>query len=153
MEEVVQKQEKELVQELIQINDENPYVLLCAYGTLRDGKGNWSYLLKGNSELLGTFKTSPNFTMFGKNAGFPVLVDKGGTAIECDVFKISSNDVLKRVHSLEGCTGIPGHKDNWYDVQYIDTPYGKGIIYIQHDLERFNEEGIIKSGNWNTRNI
>ncbi len=123
--------------------------LLAVYGTLRLGKSNWSRYLRDRSEHLGTFKTEPAFTMYGKGAGFPVVVDEGDTSIEYDLFSVEDEDVVRRINNLEGCTGIPGDKNNWYDITSINTPKGEASMYIMH-VGR-NEGSIIESGNWNNQ--
>jgi gamma-glutamylcyclotransferase (GGCT)/AIG2-like uncharacterized protein YtfP len=133
----------------IEINEQNPSVLVCCYGTLRVGHGNYRSLLKGVSKFLGTYKTEPAFTMYGKTAGFPIVQPKGSTAIEYDLFEVDDDTVLQRLHRLEGCTGIIGHERNWYDLMEISTPKGKAYMYVQ-DRDR-SEESIIESGNWNKR--
>lgn len=137
-----------MVKELskVEINETFPEAILLTYGTLRLNQPNYRHLLEGNSEYLGEFITSPDFVMFGKHSGFPIVCDGGDIAIKCDVFRVTDNDVLQNVHRLEGCTGIPSHPSNWYDIMPIDTPYGQGWMYIQH--EEFNSENIIHSGDW-----
>lgn len=150
MENVTQQEQEVVVEKQpIKINAENPRVLLCVYGTLREGRGNWHHFLKNRSTHLGTFKTEPIFTMYGKRAGFPIVVDEGTTRIECDVFEVTNDATLQNIHQLEGCTGIPGHSRNWYDIMEIDTPFGKAYMYVQH--EHLSQESIIESGNWNNR--
>lgn len=129
---------------------EKQSVLLACYGTLRLGHGNYSYLLSGDqSEHIGTTKTPAEYTMYGKRSGFPIVVDKGNTPIVVDIFRVTNETVLKRVHQLEGCTGVPGHKDNWYDIKEVETPLGKAWMYIQH--KDFNPENVITSGDWENR--
>jgi len=132
----------------IEINEEVPYVLIAVYGTLRKDNRN-HYILDNKSELLGTTKTEPKFSMFGKRTTFPIVTPNGNTAIEVEVYKIRNNAVLQRLHKLEGFTGEPGHKDNWYEIMEIETEYGPAYMYIQDDI--FDEEGLVKSGNWNNR--
>lgn len=144
-EDIVLEEEK-----LIEINEDVKEVLILTYGTLRLNQGNWRYLLEGKSEYLGAYLSEATYTMYGKNAGFPIVVDKGNTEIEYDLFRITNNEVLKRIHNLEGCTGIPRNSKNWYDIKEVDTPHGIGYMYVQHS-ER-NPESIIKTGNWNDRN-
>lgn len=134
---------------MVEINNENKEVLLAVYGTLRRGQGNWDYLLNGNSEFVGTTTTPPEYTMYGKRSGFPIVAKKGNTSIEIDVFKVTNNEVLRRVHGLESCSGIPGDPRNWYDIQPIETEFGKAYIYLQNNYE--NPTNIIESGNWLNR--
>lgn len=149
MQNVVQKQQ---VGEKVQINEQNPSVLICAYGTLRLGQGNYRAYLEGKSKHLGTFQTEPKFTMYGLHSGFPIVSTEGNTPITCDVFLISQDAVLRRVHGLEGFRGTIGAPENWYDCQPIETPYGPGYIYVQHKHIE-NAKNIIKNGDWLKRNL
>lgn len=124
-----------------------PVALIATYGTLRNNEGNWRYLLKGKSDLLGTYKTEAAYTMYGKRSGYPVVVDKGNTEIEYDLFAVYEEEVLKDVDSLEGCHYPPNHPNNhFYDCTFIETPHGKAKMYIMHN--EMNEDSIIHSGNW-----
>lgn len=135
--------------ERIEINDKRKEILLCTYGTLRLGHGNYHAYLEGASEHLGTFQTEPKFTMYGKNAGFPVVVDRGSTSIEYDLFRVTDNSVLRGVHGLEGFRGIKGDPSNWYDITEIETPFGTAYMYVMH--KDLRPDSIIESGNWNNR--
>lgn len=135
----------------IEISAERPYVLVACYGTLRLGCGNYNHILKGNSEHLGTYTTSPDYTMYGRHSGFPVVGTHGSTAITYDLFKVTDNDTVSRLHSLEGCTGIPEHPRNWYDIRPISTEHGEAFIYVQHG-EHASEHGEeITNGDWLNR--
>lgn len=136
------------LQERIEINEEHPTRLVAVYGTLREGHGNWAAILKGNAKLLGTYTSEPKYTMYSAG-GFPIVCDNGTGTIVYEVYEVDSNAVMRRLHSLEGCTGIPGHENNWYDIQPIETPHGTAYMYVQHEAgERMS---IIKNGNWNER--
>lgn len=143
MEEILEQQQK------IQINENNPFIILLCYGTLLKGFSNYSYYLENRSEYLGTFKTEPIFTMFGRNWNFPIVTTYGDTAIHCDVFKIRSSAVLERIHALEGCSGIPNNPTDMYNIQEMETPYGKAYIYVQD--KPYSIEEKIYSGNWRNR--
>ena len=137
----------------VAITKDTPHVLVCVYGTLRAGQGNYNYLLKGKAECLGTFKSEPKFTMYGRRAGFPSLVPKGNTSIEYEVYKVTEQKVLSSLHSLEGCSGIPGDPSNrFYDIMPMETPVGSGWIYIRNDYDG-GEDSIIKTGNWLNKSI
>lgn len=137
-------------QKKIEINSETPKVYIATYGTLRLNEGNWAYRLKDKSKFVGTFKTEARFTMTGKQSGFPIVYDNGDTAIEYDLFEITDNSVLSGCHSLEGCTGIPGNPNNWYDIMAIENEtYGTCYMYVQHGA--FNPASVIKSGNWHEK--
>jgi len=138
----------------VEINAETPEVLICVYGTLRKGEGNHR-LLEGKAERLGTFKSDPNFTMWGRRAGYPVL-SKGDSSIVFEVYKIKDAKVLENLHNLESCTGIPGDEDNWYDIMPMKVPTGPegawqdAWIYIQHDFKS-DILHVIPSGNWKNK--
>ncbi len=135
----------------VEITKTNPSVLMCVYGTLRRGNGNYRALLEGKAEYLGTFQSEAKYTMLGRRAGFPRLLTKGDTAITYEVFKVTSPAVLERMHGLEGCSGIPGNPENWYDICPITTPLGDAWIYAMHG-EPPNNDSIIPTGDWNDRN-
>lgn len=145
----------------VEINEKVPYVLICVYGTLRMGEGNYKrFLQHTNSEYLGTFNSEPRFTMYGRRAGFPILTDKGTTSIVYEVFKVKDPVVLERLHDLEGCSGTPKDPESWYDITSIDVPTGKdgemeqAWIYLQHSLEEV--VGIyepIVSGDWKHKSV
>lgn len=132
------------LQKRVQIDENNSRVLACVYGTLRQGYGNWSRILKDNSTLLGTYQSDPQFTMYN-TGGFPIVIDQGDTAIEYEVYEITNRETVERMHRLEGCTGIPDHEQNWYDIQPIETPHGRAYMYIMHEEQNLP---VIESGNW-----
>lgn len=144
---MVKQEEKEQIERMLEVVEPPVLGLVAAYGTLRNGHGNWRWHLQGNSTFLGTYKTEPRYTMYGKGAGFPVVVDKGDTAIEYDVFAVHKASALKSVDSLEGCNHPQGHPSNWYDFEMIDTPHGKAKMYVMHT--EGSRSNVIESGNWN----
>ena len=135
----------------VEINENNPFVLLVVYGTLRLNQGNWEHFLENRSEYLGTFKTEPKYTMYSAG-GFPIVTTEGNTAITCDVFKVINPRVLARIHGLEGFKGCIGDVGNWYDCQPIDTPYGKGYMYVQPTYHQ-SAKYVIHNGDWLRRNF
>lgn len=135
----------------VEVNEQTPVVRVCVYGTLRRGEGN-HYLLDGKAEYLGTFTSEPEFTMWGRRAGFPILSDNGTTAITYEVWAITNPTVLDRLHALEGCTGIPGDVDNWYDIVAMKTPVGNAWIYLQHNYTS-GFVGPISSGDWKHKSL
>lgn len=132
-------------QKRIEINAETPIQKIAVYGTLREGWGNGERLLKGQGKFLGIHNTEPNYTMY-TTGGFPIVSPKGNTSIEIEVYEIADNDVLRRIHALEGCTGIVGDPQNWYDLMPIETPFGEAYMYVQPN---YKSNRVIESGNWN----
>lgn len=151
---VVREEEKVVTtNKRVEITEDNPHVLICVYGTLRTGQGNHAWLLKGKAECLGTFKSEPAFTMYGRRGPYPSVVPTGTTSIEYEVFKVSDSKVLNGLHSLEGCNGIPGDpKNTFYDIMPMDTPVGQGWIYIRKDYKA-DESSVIATGNWLNKSI
>lgn len=126
--------------------------LICVYGTLRMGQRNYyGRLDRHDVESLGTYKTKPEFTLYGKNAGFPILVNKGNTSVTYELYSINDKVTMQKINSLEGCTGIPGDPNNWYDLMSIETPKGEAYIYIQNKYKG-HKESIITSGDWLNQN-
>ena len=101
-------------------------VLLAVYGTLKEGRGNHPVL--GNSELLGTHVTEPNYTMWSLG-GFPAVSLNGNTPITTEIFKVTDEEVLRDVNRLEGFKGVKDDERNWYDTHTIETPYGNAEMY------------------------
>lgn len=132
----------------IEITEKNPKAYIAVYGTLRTGRGNWKGRLEGRSTCLGTFQTAPSYTMY-TNGGFPIVVDKGETPITYELMEIEDRNTLEGVHRLEGCSGIPGHEQNWYDIQRIhndEHPDKEIYMYMMHEPQNLR---VIESGNFN----
>jgi len=118
-------------------------VLFAVYGTLKENRSNHGVL--GNAVKLGNCKTSPSYTLF--DGGFPIVERDGSTPITIEVFETSDEKTINRVFSLEGCTGIKGHPENWYDFDEIETPFGKAVLFVmnKNKSQRLN---IIENGTW-----
>jgi len=123
------------------ITEKNPYVLLCAYGSLRLNQTNWRRFLENKSKYLGTIITEPNYEMY--NLGLFPIICPGKTSIVCDVIKISSQRILESILKLESCS-------NENELNYIDTEFGRAIIFVQKDYKP-TQNNLIKSGNWNIK--
>lgn len=135
----------------MQDNQEMKPVLISVYGTLRSGCGNHQGRLdQPGVKFIGTTKTEPKFTMYGKNAGFPVVKREGQTSLTLEVYEVSSPQVMSKLNSLEGCTGITDHPSNWYNIVPIETEFGQAMIYVQ-DTYNGSKESIIESGDWMNR--
>lgn len=145
------QQEEEVVNtpptKRVEINDENPHVLIAVYGTLRRGQGNYNAILRDTkSEYLGTHRSEPKYTMFGRRAGFPVVTN-GKSPITYELFKVTEQEVVNNLHSLESCTGIPGDAKSWYDIVPINTPAGMAWMYLQHNFDH-GPHSVIPTGDW-----
>lgn len=117
--------------------------LILVYGTLKKNKSNHRFL--SNAIFLDNFITPAKYTLY--DGGFPVVEREGNTSIHCELYEVNDVETVKRLHSLEGFTGIQYHKDNWYDIDIIETPYGEAIMYVQNK----NQSGrakTIESGVW-----
>lgn len=115
----------------------------AVYGTLKKGHGNNRCL--GDATYLGTHKTEPNYTLY--DGGFPVVERDGDTGIHVEVFETDNPRIISDVNALEGCTGIKGHEDNWYDFDIIDTPFGKANMFVMNKGTSGRTHKI-NSGTW-----
>lgn len=119
--------------------------LICVYGTLRKGCGNYQRLLT-NAEYMGTFNSKPVYTMYNLG-GFPGLKENGNTSIVLEVFAVNEEEAAK-VDRLEGYS--ENKKPTFYDKKQIDTPWGTAGIYIF--VDDLTGVPIIKNGDWVNRN-
>lgn len=118
--------------------------IFAVYGTLKAAYGN--HRLLRTAESLGTFKTEPVYTLF--DGGFPIVEREGSTSIHCELYKTEDPAVIQNVFGLEGCSSqTKGNPNNWYDIDEIDTPHGKAIIFVM-DKGISQRSRIVKSGNW-----
>lgn len=111
--------------------------LVLVYGSLKKGFGNHGCL--GDSPMLGTVITPPEYTMYSLG-GFPGVVLGGDTAISGEVYEVT-DATLARLDRLEG---VP----TFYDRHLIDTPYGQAIIYILQDTRYLNDTNKVEDGVW-----
>lgn len=131
---------------------EDGSILYAVYGTLRKGNGNNRLFENEFSEYLGTIKTEPKFTMYGKGAGFPYVTEDGTTAITVEVYKVTDDRVANRVNGLEGYTGERNNPRNWYDTVEIQTPWGIANMFTMNGIrDRKNSNFIIETGDWKDR--
>lgn len=117
--------------------------LFLVYGSLKKNFSNHPILEHPSVEFLGEVVTEPKFTMVSYG-GFPAVIPGGETAIKGEVYKVGSEEVVRRLNMLEGYR--VGSSSNFYDVMPIETPYGEASMYIQHINRR--SLPIIKSGDW-----
>jgi len=118
-------------------------VRFAVYGTLRKGNGN--HRLLQDAEYLGTIKTEPIYTMVSLG-GFPAVKENGNTSIVCEIYETDDEDIIKSVFRLEGCTGVKGHPNNWYDFVELDTNWGKANMFTMNTC---NSKVEIENGDWN----
>ena len=131
----------------LKLSNENPEIqpnLVFVYGTLKRNKGN-NQCLGEDQEFLGEFKTEPIYTLYDLG-GFPIT-DRGGKhAVVGELFRVNPSR-LPRINRLEGYTGRKGDRENWYDVDYLETPYGLACIFVQNHSHRTLK--VIENGVWN----
>ena len=121
-------------------------VLFAVYGTLKKGHGNHGRIKGEGVEFMGNFKTEPKFTMESRG-GFPAVYCTGDTSINCELYKVSNPLVIRQVYALEGYSGVQGSQENWYDVETIETPFGKASMFVFRNGNP-NKNSIVTSGNW-----
>lgn len=126
---------------------EDNSVLYCTYGTLRKGYGNYAGILENREgvEYLGTMKTDPNYTMVSLG-GFPAVKEHGNTSITVDVFKVTDENVIRRVNGLEGYSGKRGDSRNWYDTCEVNTQWGVANMFTMNNT---TGRSIVETGDWN----
>lgn len=130
---------------------EDNSVLYAVYGTLRNGHGNNRLLQAEGVEFLGEMKTEPKFTMYGLG-GFPGVAENGETALTVEIFKVTNEEVIRRVNSLEGYSGVRGSSANWYDTCELQTEWGVANMFTMNGIaDRGRGSNIISSGDWNNR--
>ena len=105
------------------------------YGTLLTGEVN-HHLLAG-TELRGTHRTEPCFTMFALGA-YPGVA-RGGCAAVCgEIYRIGTK-ALERLDRLEDYPRL-------YDRALIPSRFGRAWIYLYRG--RINGQRVIRSGDW-----
>ena len=114
--------------------------LVAVYGSLRKGLHNHGVL--GNSELLGTFKTEPLFSLYSLGS-YPGLKPNGNTSIAMEVYSVDDN-VASYIDRLEGYT--KDRPATFYDKVEIETPWGNAGLYLY--VPEVYEENLVESGDW-----
>lgn len=118
-------------------------MIIAVYGTLKKGFSNHSFIQ--GAEYLGSFTTKPEYEMYSFG-GFPAITENGKTAITCELYQVTDQNMLNNIFRLEGYYG--SGSDNFYDLKLIETPHGKaGIFYIK-DINKYRINKKIKSGVW-----
>jgi gamma-glutamylcyclotransferase (GGCT)/AIG2-like uncharacterized protein YtfP len=124
-------------------------VLVGVYGSLRKDLHNHKIL--GNSKLIGTFNTIPEYTMYDLGT-YPGIVPDGNTSIFIEVYDVSET-VLDKLDTLEGYHTF-NSTHNHYNRRKIESPYGEMYIYFYNDKHRYksNDTKIVVSGDWKDYN-
>lgn len=117
---------------------------VAVYGTLRKGNGN--NIILTESKFLGSTKTLPKFEMFSLG-GCPGIRE-GDTSLTIEVYEVSQC-TLGRLDRLEGYRGVG--QPNFYEREEVETEFGDALIYTLRD-DRFFDQEIISSGDWEDRN-
>lgn len=120
--------------------------IFAVYGTLKRKYSNNRYL--GNAKFLGEYKTEPKYTLF--DGGFPIVERGGNTSVHIELFETDSPAAIHNVNSLEGCTGVKGHPDNWYDIDHVETPFGIADMFVM-DKGEGRRSQVVESGLWERR--
>jgi gamma-glutamylcyclotransferase (GGCT)/AIG2-like uncharacterized protein YtfP len=117
-------------------------VLVAVYGSLRQGLHNHPVI--SESELMGQYETEPIYTMI--NCGsFPGLLKEGSTSVVMEVYKVDAT-TLVRLDNLEGYRGKG--KNNFYNREKIDTPYGPAYTYFYNAESPLMRAKAIDTGDW-----
>lgn len=73
-------------------------MLIFVYGTLRRG-GGLSFKVADIGRYLGTFKTSPRYSLY--DMGIPCLAAGGNTSVVGEVFEIEDLGEISHIHNME----------------------------------------------------
>jgi len=119
-------------------------MLVAVYGSLRKGLSNYNYYLK-TSKYVGSFESEPIYTLKSLEA-FPALLKEGETSVVMEIFRINQ-DTLDALDKLEGTYGIDD-KNNFYNREMIETPYGEAFVYFYNSAEDIKDARIVRSGDW-----
>lgn len=119
--------------------------LVIAYGTLKAKYSNHGCIAHESTKFLGEIETPPIYTLY--SGGYPIVERDGNTAIKGELYEVNDKRVLERVYNLEGYSGTPGDHNHFYDVDIIDTPYGKAEIFVMNKGVSGREQ-IVESGVW-----
>jgi gamma-glutamylcyclotransferase (GGCT)/AIG2-like uncharacterized protein YtfP len=117
--------------------------IVVVYGTLK-AKGSRGQVLQG-AKFLGSFKSSPEYTMYNIGS-YPAIAKRGSTEIVCEAYETDDEALLSRLDGIEGVSfGL-------YSKQDMDTPYGKGLVYVagpelEKDITNYQLEEIV-TGEW-----
>lgn len=119
--------------------------LVAVYGTLKSAYSNHRYIADPTTKFVDVIQTAPNYTLY--DGGYPIVERDGETAITCELYEVNKEEVLQQVYNLEGYSGTPGKHNGFYDVDVIDTPYGKAEMFVM-SKGHGGRSTIVKSGVW-----
>lgn len=118
-------------------------IRVFVYGTLKEGHGNWSYLLDNDRcTKLGRCVVTGPYSMYSMGF-FPAVVEVDGAEdaeMVGEVFVVDE-DTLDALDCLEG-------HPNWYERKQVDTPWKKAWMYVMPMKETYGDDSIIESGCW-----
>lgn len=130
---------------------EDGSVLYAVYGTLRQGWGNNRLLQNKGAEYLGTMKTPASYRMYSLG-GFPGVAENGDTAITVEIYRVTDDQVIRNVNSLEGYSGERGARGNWYDTCDVETEWGAANMFTMNELNTgARAANVISTGDWANR--
>lgn len=120
-------------------------LLVGVYGSLRKDLHNHKVL--GNSKLVGTFQTVPEYTMYDLGS-YPGVVVEGNTSIFIEVYEITET-TLEKLDCLEGYYTFNA-LNNHYNRRKIESPYGEMYVYYYNNKYNYTPEKnkIVTSGDW-----
>jgi len=120
-------------------------MLVATYGSLRKGLQH-HYLLEDKSvKYMGTFETTPKYTM--KDLGdYPGLLKNGHSSIIMEVYRVT-DPVINKINILEGYTD-ENNPVNLYNKEEIITPYGKSYVYFYADPDETHGFPTCIAGDW-----
>lgn len=131
-----------ILDEVEQITDKKKPTLVAVYGSLRKGLHNHPVL--GNSILLGTTKTKPEYTL-GSLGSFPGMIHEGDTAVTIEVYQLLEAELEYRMMYLDQLEGYQkGRPHNFYNRVEIDTEFGKAYTYLYNG----RLDNTIINGDW-----
>jgi gamma-glutamylcyclotransferase (GGCT)/AIG2-like uncharacterized protein YtfP len=125
--------------ELNTVGKETTGNLYAVYGTLRQGFGNWNWILNNEDcEYLGTQRTEADFRMVSLG-GFPGVIPGGNQSVVIEVFRVNNPAIDVRLDRLEGYP-------RFYDKMKVETEWGTADMYILG--EDYASHTPVPNGDW-----
>ena len=120
---------------------------VAIYGNLMSTYEKNSILVGLKAKLLGEYDSEPDFSMYTDGVE-PFLTNDGRQSIRMEVYEIEKEKVieLNRIKQYKG----PEHtKTNLFNPKPINTPYGKGLIYLYNkDIKKLEKMKVSNWGNY-----